>query len=147
VDGECSGDIRPGSGQSARSEEEAVANLVDLEALEPFDVWGETVRARKIEGERLTLAVVELAPDALVPEHVHESEQIGICIEGSITFSVEGETRELGPGGSWRILSNRPHVARAGPDGAVVIDAFAPIRSDWQFALLPPRGPVWPRRR
>jgi hypothetical protein len=27
-----------------------------------------------------------------------------------------------------------------------VIDAFAPTRSDWQFALLEPRSPVWPRR-
>ena len=123
-----------------------MTNLVDLEAVEPFDVWGEAVRARKIQGERLTLAVVELAPGALVPEHRHESEQIGICIEGSITFTVDGETRELGPGGTWRILSNLLHVARAGPDGAVVIDAFAPIRSDWRFALLTPRTPVWPRR-
>jgi quercetin dioxygenase-like cupin family protein len=130
-----------------KSEEEAVSNLVDLEAVQPFDVWGEAVRARKIEGERQTLAVVELAPNAVVPEHRHESEQIGICIEGSITFTVDGETRELGPGGTWRILSNRPHVARAGPDGAIVIDVFAPIRSDWQFELLEPRTPAWPRRR
>jgi quercetin dioxygenase-like cupin family protein len=122
-----------------------VANLVDLEALEPFEVWGDAVRARKIEGERLTFAIVELAPDALVPEHRHDSEQIGICIEGSITFTIDGETRELGPGGSWRILSNRLHVARAGPRGAIVIDAFAPIRSDWQFEPLAPRTPVWPR--
>jgi quercetin dioxygenase-like cupin family protein len=121
-----------------------VSNLVDLEAVQPFNVWGEAVRARKVEGERLTLAVVELAPHALVPEHRHESEQIGICIEGSITFTIDGETRELGPGGTWRILSNRPHVARAGPHGAVVIDAFAPTRSDWQFELLAPRTPVWP---
>lgn len=74
-----------------------MTNLVDLEAVPPFDVWGEAVRARKIEGERLTLAVVELAPEALVPEHRHESEQLGICIEGSITFTIDGETRELGP--------------------------------------------------
>ena len=123
-----------------------MTNLVDLEAIEPFDVWGDAVRARKVEGERLTLAVVELAPDALVPEHRHESEQLGICIEGSITFTVDGETRELGPGGTWRIISNRPHVARAGPHGAIVIDVFAPIRSDWQFEHLPPRPPAWPRR-
>lgn len=123
-----------------------MTNLVDLEAIQPFDVWGDAVRARKVEGERLTLAVVELAPDALVPEHRHESEQIGICIEGSITFTIDGETRELGPGGTWRILSNRPHVARAGPDGAIVIDVFAPTRSDWQFEPLAPRTPAWPRQ-
>jgi quercetin dioxygenase-like cupin family protein len=94
----------------------------------------------------MTLAIVELAPNALVPEHTHESEQLGIVIEGSMTFTVDGETRQLGPGGTWRILSNRPHVARAGPEGAVVIDVFAPTRSDWQFPLRPVRKPVWPRR-
>jgi quercetin dioxygenase-like cupin family protein len=131
---------------SEEETEEAVSNLVDLETVQPFDVWGEAVRARKIEGERQTLAVVELAPNAVVPEHRHESEQIGICIEGSITFTIDGETRQLGPGGTWRILSNRPHVAQAGPDGAIVIDVFAPVRSDWQFEMLEPRTPVWPRR-
>jgi quercetin dioxygenase-like cupin family protein len=123
-----------------------VPNLVDLETIQPFDVWGDAVRARKVEGERMTLAIVELAPNALVPEHTHESEQLGIVIEGSMTFTVDGETRQLGPGGTWRILSNRPHVARAGPEGAVVIDVFAPTRSDWQFPLRPVRKPVWPRR-
>lgn len=122
-----------------------MTNLVDLDTIQPFDIWGDAVRARKVEGERITLAIVELAPNALVPEHRHESEQLGMVIEGSITFTIEDETRTLGPGGTWRILSNRPHVARAGPDGAVVIDVFAPTRSDWQFELRPTRPPVWPR--
>jgi quercetin dioxygenase-like cupin family protein len=122
-----------------------MANLVDLETIAAFDVWGDAVRARKVEGEQLTLAIVELAPGALVPEHRHHQEQIGLCITGSITFTIDGESRTLGPGGTWRILGDRPHEAVAGPEGAVVIDAFAPIRDDWTF---PPRGlrpPVWPR--
>ncbi|MFI5254877.1 MAG: cupin domain-containing protein [Candidatus Limnocylindrales bacterium] len=123
-----------------------MTNLVDLETLQPFDVWGETVRARKIEGERITLSVVELAPNALVPEHRHENEQLGLVIEGTVTFRLDGETRRLGPGGTWRILSNRPHEVQAGPDGAVVLDVFNPTRSDWHQPLLEPRQPVWPRR-
>jgi quercetin dioxygenase-like cupin family protein len=121
------------------------SNLVDLATIDPFDVWGESVRARKIEGERITMAVVELAPGAIVPEHTHESEQLGICIEGTVRFTIDGETRDLGPGGTWRILSNRPHEVVAGPEGATVIDVFNPTRSDWAFPFLDPRPPRWPR--
>ena len=123
------------------------SNLVDLATVNPFDVWGESVRARKIEGERITMAVVELAPGAVVPEHTHESEQLGIVIEGTVRFRIDDETREMGPGGTWRILSNRPHEVVAGPDGAIVIDVFNPPRSDWSFPFLDPRAPRWPRSR
>ncbi len=95
----------------------------------------------------MTLAVVELAPGAVVPEHRHEAEQLGMVIEGGVRFTLDGETRDLGPGGTWRILSNRPHEVVAGPDGATVIDVFNPVRSDWDaFELLEPVTPKWPRR-
>ena len=125
-----------------------MSNFVDVGAIAPFDVWGEAVRARKVEGDRITLAVVELAPNAVVPEHRHESEQLGIVIQGGVEFTIDGETRQLGPGGTWRILSNKPHVVQAGPGGAVVIDVFSPLRRDWdRYPLLEPRPPVWPAER
>ena len=122
-------------------------NLVDLETIQPFDVWGEAVRARRVQGERLTLAIVELAPNAIVPEHRHDNEQLGMVIVGSVRFTIDGETRDLGPGGTWRILSNLPHTVEVGPQGATVIDVFAPVRADWdRFPLLPVRQPNWPPR-
>jgi unsaturated pyranuronate lyase len=83
-------------------------DLVDLADLQPFSVWGEDVRARKVEGDLVTLAVVELAPGAIVPEHRHANEQLGMCLRGSVTFTLDGQTRVLGPGGMWRIRSERP---------------------------------------
>ena len=121
-----------------------MTNLADLADLPPFDVWGDAVRARKVEGEGITLAVVELAPGAIVPEHRHHQEQLGLCIRGSVRFRIDDEERELGPGGTWRIGSDRPHEVVAGPDGAVVIDVFAPARDDWQFPLREPAPPRWP---
>jgi quercetin dioxygenase-like cupin family protein len=97
-----------------------------------------------VEGERITLAVVELAPGAIVPEHRHEQEQLGICLQGSLRFRVGETVRELVAGGTWRIDSDDPHEVVAGPEGAVVIDVFAPIRSDWVFSSLEPRAPRWP---
>lgn len=120
--------------------------LVDMSSVPAIDVWGESVQARVVAGERASIALVELEPDALVPEHRHEHEQLGIVIEGSMTFTIEGQSRELGPGGTWRIPSNATHHAVAGPEGAVVLDVFSPIRADW--GALPasaPRPMRWPR--
>lgn len=125
-----------------------MSNLVDIESTPVIDVWGEAVRARRIQGDRLTLAVVELAPDAIVPGHQHEAEQLGVVIEGSVVFTIGEERRELGPGGTWRIPSNVPHQVTTGPLGATVIDIFAPPRADWDaLPSTPARLALrWPPR-
>jgi quercetin dioxygenase-like cupin family protein len=115
-----------------------------LDDLDVIQVWG-TVVARAIHGERQSLAVVELEPNALVPEHHHEQEQLGIVIEGSLEFRIADDTRALGPGETWTIPSHVPHEVTAGPEGAVVIDVFAPVRADWNaLEHSPPREPRWP---
>jgi len=126
-------------------------NLVELAQITPIQVWDGVV-ARRVEGDQLTLAVVELAPNSVVPEHRHANEQCGVVIEGEVQFRIGEEERVLGPGGTWRILSDVPHEVRTGPEGAVVIDVFAPARRDWDDR--PPVGtadepalPVWPRAR
>jgi quercetin dioxygenase-like cupin family protein len=121
-----------------------VSRLVDLASIPPLDVGGGDVRIRRVEGERITLGIFELAPGAEVAEHRHEAEQIGMCIRGQLTFTIAGETRTLGPGGTWNIPSGVPHSAVAGPDGAIAIDAFSPIRADWKVPVLEPRAPLWP---
>ena len=125
-----------------------MSNLKDIGDYPLLEIWGgDAVRARRMEGERITFALVELAPNAVVPEHVHEQEQLGMVINGQVTFTLDGETRTLGPGGTWRILSNRPHDVVAGPEGAQVIDVFNPTRDDWDEKVVvdPPTSPRWPR--
>jgi len=117
-------------------------NLADLPLLA---IWGDTVTARRVQGERITLAIVELEPNAVVAEHRHAAEQLGMVIRGQMHFTVDGETRDLGPGGTWRILGDRPHDVVAGPEGAVVIDVFTPVRSDWDDKTnLGTPTPRWP---
>ena len=68
-----------------------------------------------------------------------------MVITGKMHFRVDGETRVLGPGGTWRILSDRPHNVSAGPDGAVVIDVFTPVRADWDtLPVIEGAVPRWP---
>jgi len=119
------------------------SNLVDLADLPPIPVW-EGVIARRVQGERLTLAVVELAPNAIVPEHRHPNEQNGLVIQGRVLFRCGDEERELGLGGTWRILGGVPHSVVAGPDGAVVIDVFTPTRDDWNRLGVLDQPPLWP---
>ena len=118
--------------------------LDDIAGMQLMQVWNGVV-ARTVRGERLSLAVVELEPNAVVPEHSHENEQLGLVLSGTVSFRVGTETRELGPGGTWRIPSNTPHEVHTGPEGAVVVDVFAPVRADWdELERLEPRAPAWP---
>jgi quercetin dioxygenase-like cupin family protein len=138
--------VPPEERASVIEREDGMSNLKDLADLPMLEIWGESVRARRLEGERISLAIVELAPNAIVPEHHHAAEQLGLCITGTIRFTLDGETRDLGPGGTWRITSGRPHEVIAGPDGAVLLDVFTPTRSDWDTLPLvdPPTPPRWP---
>ncbi len=123
-----------------------MSNLEILADLPLLEIWGDAVRARRVEGERITLAIVELAPNAVVPQHRHAAEQLGMVIRGRMRFTVDGEERDLGPGGMWRILGDRPHGVVAGPEGAVCIDVFTPVRSDWvdRTVVEPTPRPRWP---
>jgi len=118
--------------------------FAELSDLPLRQIW-ESAAVRTVDGERLTLGVVELDANALVPEHRHDHEQLGMVLQGSLEFRVGDEQRELGPGGTWRIPSNVPHEVKVGPEGAVVVDVFAPVRQDWA-GIEPETGrtPRWP---
>ncbi|MBI2763757.1 MAG: cupin domain-containing protein [Chloroflexi bacterium] len=122
-----------------------MSNLADMMEAPLLQVWGDSVRARRVQGEHITLAVVELDPGSVVPEHHHVAEQMGMVLAGEVTFTIDGETRTLGPGGTWRILSDLPHQVATGPNGAVVIDVFTPVRSDWDdLPVVADVAPRWP---
>jgi len=121
-----------------------VSAFGDVSSLDLQRIW-HGVHGRVVHGDRITLGVLELDANSVVPEHSHEHEQLGICLSGSLRFRVGDETRELGPGELWTIPSNVPHEVQVGSDGAVVIDVFAPTRDDWREApRADAREPRWP---
>ena len=116
----------------------------DVATIPLQQIW-ESVAGRAVHGERLTLAVIELDANAVIPEHAHDNEQLGLCLSGSLTFRIADESRDLGPGGTWTIPPNVPHEIHVGPAGAAVVDVFSPPRDDWQpLERLPERPPRWP---
>jgi quercetin dioxygenase-like cupin family protein len=122
-----------------------VSAFTDLGTVAPQRIW-DGVSGRVVHGERVTFALVELDPGATVPEHSHDNEQLGIVIVGSLTFTVDGDTRELGPGQAWCITKNLPHSVVAGPDGAVLVEVFSPVRDDWAGLVTDePRPARWPK--
>jgi quercetin dioxygenase-like cupin family protein len=103
------------------------------------------IEARAVDGERITMAVVDLAPNAHLPEHHHENEQLGFIIKGTLDFRIDTERRVLHAGDTYVIHSHVPHEAIAGPEGATVADCFAPIRADWKdLKRGAPSKPAWP---
>ena len=119
----------------------AFADLADIARLRVFD----GVAVRVVGGTGLTLAVVELDAGSVVPEHSHPHEQIGVCVSGSLAFRIGAEEREVAAGGTWEIPGGVPHEVRAGPEGAVVIEAWSPARDDWGgLETLEQARPPWP---
>ncbi len=112
-----------------------------LNEIAPNVIW-DGVIGRSLHGAEATLAAIELEPDADVPEHAHVNEQIGILIGGGLTFRIGDEQRELRPGATWVIPAHTPHSVTAGPEGATLIEVFAPARTDWAgHERLPPSAP------
>lgn len=120
---DCGGAL--GSGLSEASA------FADVSAIAPLQIWP-GVTGRVVHAERVTLAVIELVAGSVVPEHSHANEQVGVLLRGSLRFRVGDETRQLGPGGTWRILARVPHEVETGPDGATLIEVFSPPRADWK---------------
>jgi quercetin dioxygenase-like cupin family protein len=121
-----------------------VSAFADVGSLGPQQIWDGIV-GRTVHGERVTLSVLELDAGAVVPEHAHANEQVGVLLEGAVTFTIGGETRSLSPGATWCILAQVPHSVVVGPEGALIVEVFSPIRDDWQaIEQEPPRPGRWP---
>src|SRR5262245_40063896 len=121
-----------------------MSTFAKLADLHPLPIWNNVV-SRSVQGDHITMAVVELAPNSVVPEHHHPNEQIGIVLKGSLLFTIGGEQRELAVGDTYKIPVNVPHSVITGADGAVVVDIFSPVRADWaQVEALTPAPPAWP---
>jgi quercetin dioxygenase-like cupin family protein len=104
----------------------------EFNAQTPIKVWP-GINARAVNGERITMALVELDPNQPVPEHRHENEQMGFVVRGQMEMRIGDETRLLTPGETYSIPGNTLHaVVLTGPEGCVVMDIFAPVRDDWQ---------------
>ena len=90
------------------------------------------VTAKIAPGERMMLSLVTLAPDAVVPTHSHPHEQMGLMVSGTMEFTIAGETRQFSGNEMYFVPGGVPHGVKAGPRGAVALDAFSPPREEYR---------------
>ena len=90
------------------------------------------VTSRIVSGEKLMFSLVTLEPGAVVPTHSHPHEQMGMMVSGTMEFTVAGETRTLSGNEMYLVPGGVPHAAKAGPGGAVALDAFSPPREEYR---------------
>lgn len=83
-------------------------------------------------GQQMMLSLVEFEPHAVVQPHSHPHEQMGMLLEGELTFTIGGETRTLRPGEMWRIPGGVVHSAVAGDKPVKALDVFHPVREDYR---------------
>ncbi|HWB07927.1 MAG TPA: cupin domain-containing protein [Pirellulales bacterium] len=83
-------------------------------------------------GNSMMLSLVEFEPHAVVEEHSHPHEQMGLMLEGEAEFIVGGESRIVGPGTMWRIPGGVKHKVIAGDRPVRALDVFYPIREDYR---------------
>jgi len=64
------------------------------------------------------------------PLHSHPHVQASYVVSGRFEITIDGTTREMGPGDSFLIQSNLLHAARCLETGEI-IEVFTPIREDF----------------
>ena len=89
------------------------------------------ITTRVFPGDEAMISVVRVEPNAEGPVHSHPQEQWGLLIRGSATRLQGENTFEVREGDFWRTPGNVRHGVIGGPDGAVIVDVFAPPREEY----------------
>jgi quercetin dioxygenase-like cupin family protein len=106
------------------------AQFVRLDAIRAFEL-ATGVSGQPLFGAGAMLNLIRFEPGATVPLHSHPHEQLGIVLEGMQALVVDGVTYELGPLEAYVLPGSVEHSAHCGPDGALVLDVFTPVREDY----------------
>jgi len=88
-------------------------------------------KGRIVHSENITFAYWEIGAGGILPEHSHAHEQITTVIEGQAEFTINGETKVLGPGAVAIIPPKATHSGRT-ITRSRVIDVFHPVREDYR---------------
>lgn len=92
------------------------------------------IATRVFPGAQAMLSVVSFEPGSVGSIHDHPEEQWGVLLEGSGVRIQDGVEVPVGQGDFWCTPGGVSHGFRAGPDGAKVLDIFAPPREAYRKA-------------
>ncbi|MFX1518347.1 MAG: cupin domain-containing protein [Promethearchaeota archaeon] len=103
-----------------------------LEEFEAIEI-AEGVKRKVFYCERMMIVCFEIEqPPMTFPMHKHEHEQLGFVLQGKAKFTIGDETKIIEKNTFYKIPSNVEHGAEIlGPEKAIFIDIFSPIREDF----------------
>ena len=104
--------------------------FVRLDEIRAFELAA-GVAGRPLFGEGAMVNLIRFEPGATVPLHSHPHEQLGIVLEGMQALVVGDTAHELGPLEAYVLPGGVEHSAYCGPEGALVLDVFTPVREDY----------------
>lgn len=92
--------------------------------MEPLPGW----KGRFFHSQNMTFGHWEISADATgLHEHQHRNEEVWNVVEGTVTVSIDGFERTLGPGEVAVVPPDTPHSVRAVSRCRVVVADF-PVR-------------------
>ncbi len=95
---------------------------------------GDGMETRIFPGDQAMLSVVRIEAGCQGKIHSHPEEQWGVLLKGGGVRTQGGEKNEVREGDFWRTPGNVEHSFQAGPEGALVLDIFAPPRAEYRKA-------------
>jgi quercetin dioxygenase-like cupin family protein len=90
------------------------------------------VQIRTCAAENLMMSYVDIEPHAVVEEHSHPHEQVGLVLEGRAVFFIGGEQKVLQAGDFYRIPGHVPHKVLALDEPVRALDIFHPVREEYR---------------
>ena len=108
-------------------------SLSDLSGGIPREL-AEGLSTRIFVGEQAMLSIVTIEPNASGSTHSHPEEQWGFLLEGSGVRTQDGRKVPVKAGDFWRTPGGVRHSFKGGPEGATVLDVFAPPREEYRKA-------------
>jgi quercetin dioxygenase-like cupin family protein len=86
---------------------------------------------RAVHLEHTMMTFFDFEPDSIVPEHNHPHEQITYVVQGSMEFTMGGETHILRAGEGVCCPPGVSHGAVILDEPTVAIDAWYPVREEY----------------
>lgn len=90
------------------------------------------VHIKTAAAEKMMLSVVDLEAHAIVEEHSHPHEQVGMLLQGKAIFYIGDEQKTLQTGDLYRIPGHVKHRVVALEEPVKALDIFYPVREDYR---------------
>ena len=90
------------------------------------------IERRAIWLDKVMITFFTFQPNAVVPEHGHNNEQITVVTRGAMEFTLDDEKRILRAGDGVCIPPNVKHSAKVLEELTEAYDAWSPPRDDYR---------------